>query len=242
MRPRVGAIVPAAGKGERLGGRGEKGSFPLGGEPLLVWALRSLECCPGVHSLVVAVAAGLERGWEERLREEFKISKLWAVVPGGATRQDSVRRGFEALPEGLELVLIHDGARPLCTRGLVERVLACASEHGAAIAALPASDTVKEGDRELFVARTLPRESMWLAQTPQAFRTSIIAEAWRRAEARGLLFTDDAALVEELGHRVKIVPGEATNIKVTTPLDLVMAEALLRNREGGRGPGEDPCA
>lgn len=242
MRPRVGAIVPAAGKGERLGAKGEKVSPPLGGEPLLVRALRCLEGSPEVDSLVVAIVPGLERRWEERLREEFKFSKLWAVVPGGATRQDSVRRGFEALPEGVELVLIHDGARPLCTKELVERVLASAREHGAAVAALPASDTIKEGDGELFVVRTPPRELMWLAQTPQAFRTSIIREAWQKAEARGLLFTDDASLVEELGHRVKIVPGEATNIKVTTPLDLVLAEALLRSLEGSRGPGEDPCA
>jgi 2-C-methyl-D-erythritol 4-phosphate cytidylyltransferase / 2-C-methyl-D-erythritol 2,4-cyclodiphosphate synthase len=155
--------------------------------------------------------------------------KAVSVVAGGSTRQASVARGFAHVPPAAEYVIVHDAARPLVTPDLIERTLDAAIESGAAIAAVPASDTVKAivtRNGEPFVERTIPRERVYLAQTPQAFRRDILADAVARG-ASVTLATDEAGLVEQAGHAVRLVEGEASNLKITTAHDLALASALL---------------
>ncbi|SHJ04292.1 bifunctional 2-C-methyl-D-erythritol 4-phosphate cytidylyltransferase/2-C-methyl-D-erythritol 2,4-cyclodiphosphate synthase [Desulfofundulus thermosubterraneus] len=228
----VFAVVVAAGRSERMGGGVNKQFLPLSGLPVLARSLGVFEEAVPVKGYVLVMAKGEVDRVTRLARREWGCRKLLAVVPGGERRQDSVRKGLEALPAEAEIVLVHDGARPLVG---VEELVAVASEAarwGAATLAVPVKDTVKEAGTDGFVVRTLPRESLWLTQTPQGFRCSLLREAHQRAEAEKISATDDASLVEALGHRVKLVPGSYRNIKITTPEDLAVAEALL-GIEGG---------
>jgi len=224
--PDVGAIIAAAGRSERAG-EIDKLWAPLVGpdgrsRPLLAYTLDAFQACPTVGRIVLVVAAGaVERA--DALVQSQGFDKVRAVAPGGARRQDSVRAGLEALGQ-CDWVIVHDGARPLVTPDLIERGLAAARETGAACCALPVTDTVKEGDDAGRIVRTLDRSRLWLAQTPQVFRYDLLVEAHRKAQGEA---TDDAALVEALGVRVRLYEGSPRNIKVTTAEDLALAQALL---------------
>ncbi|MEW6545926.1 MAG: 2-C-methyl-D-erythritol 4-phosphate cytidylyltransferase [Bacillota bacterium] len=222
MNQRVGAIVAAAGQGERLG-MGPKALLPLAGLPLLAWALESLQDSGVVDEIVVVAPADVE-GQVRGLAREFP--SVSAVVPGGAHRQESVYRGLGALTPAVAWVVVHDVARPFAAAALVLRVVEAAKEVGAALAAAPVVDTLKEGATT--VRRTVPREEMWQAQTPQAFRRDWLEEAHRRARAEGFLGTDDSVLVERLGYPVKLVPSSRHNLKITLPEDLKLAEEMVR--------------
>ncbi len=220
------AILVAAGRGRRMGAV-PKPFLPLAGRPMLVHALRALLEAPGVHAaVVVAPPAYLDAA----RAHTAAFPRVAAVVPGGEERQDSVAAGLEAVPQA-EWVVVHDAARPLATPDLVRRVLAAAAETGAATAALPSRDTLKEVAGGV-VRRTLDRERIWQVQTPQAFRAALLRAAHERARREGLRATDDAALVEAAGGVVRVVEGEALNLKVTTPADLELAEAVVARREG----------
>jgi len=198
---------------------------PLGGVPLLVRALRAFQDSPLVDRIVLVLSAGnLERG--RALADACGVDKLTAACEGGPRRQDSVRLGLEALSAagGCEWVLVHDGARPLVSAELIERGLAAARETGAAVPAVPLADTVKLAAADGTVERTLDRSHLWAAQTPQVFRYDLLLRAHREVTAE---VTDDAAMLEALGLPVKLFEGSAANIKVTTPEDLRLAEALL---------------
>jgi len=217
----VVAIVAAAGRSLRMGGP-DKLFTPLGGRPLLAHTLAAFQDCPAVDRVVLVLAAeGLAQGLA--LAEEEGFSKVRTVCPGGRRRQDSVREGLEVLGS-CAWVVVHDGARPLVTPRLIEEGLAAAQETGAAVCALPAQDTVKRVDARGRVLRTLDRRRLWLTQTPQVFRYDILRQAHQRSRRPA---TDDAALVERLGHRVQVYHGSLRNLKVTTPEDLALAEALL---------------
>ncbi|MHB8375945.1 MAG: 2-C-methyl-D-erythritol 4-phosphate cytidylyltransferase [Dehalococcoidia bacterium] len=229
MSDRIGgpafAVIVAAGTSERMGGI-DKVYTPLMGRPLIVWALGAFRTCDAVDGvIVVAPARGVVR--MEALVREWRMTKVRAVVAGGAHRQASVRAGIEAA-EGAAIVAVHDGARPLVTPELIARGVDIARQTGAAICAVPARDTVKhvEGDPPE-VRQTLDRARTWLVQTPQVFDRALLLEAHRRAGAQA---TDDAALVEALGHSVRVYEGAPWNLKVTAPDDLIIAEALLRAR------------
>jgi 2-C-methyl-D-erythritol 4-phosphate cytidylyltransferase len=227
-------IVVAAGRSERMGGV-DKVLTELVGRPLIAWTLAAFRSCPGVEGVVVVAAP--ER--VERVRDlvaEWRFRNVINVVPGGERRQDSVRAGIEAA-NGAAIVAIHDGARPLVTPELISRGIELARECGAAIAAVPARDTVKQAEGDPPVIRaTHDRASIWLAQTPQVFDRELLMRAHEEAGSNA---TDDAALVEALGHNVLIYEGSAQNIKITTPEDLLIAETLLRARfeETARAPG-----
>ena len=193
--------------------------------PLLAYAVAAFQQCAAVARIVLVVAEeAVERG--RALARDEVFDKVCAVVAGGARRQDSVRAGLEALGPSA-WVIVHDGARPLITVDLIERGLAEAQETGAACCALPAADTVKEANEAGHIARTLNRSRLWLAQTPQVFRYDLLLEAHRRPSA-GRDASDDAALVEALGVPVRLYPGSPHNLKVTTPEDLALVQALLR--------------
>ncbi len=217
---RVGVVIAAAGASTRMGGT-DKVRAMLGERPLLAYPLLAFDSSPLVDALVLVIsAANLE--WARGLVEALGLAKVRDVCPGGPRRQDSVRLGLEALGR-CDWVLVHDGARPFVTRRLLEEALVAAQETGAAVPALPLSDTVKEVEGDV-VVRTLDRSRLRAVQTPQAFRYDLLLEAHRRATAEA---TDDAALVEALGAAVRVFPGSPYNLKVTTPADLDLARALL---------------
>jgi len=201
----------------------KKQDIRVGARPLLRWTLDVFETAPEIAGVVVAVPAEDVSAWRRRLRP---CRKVRAVVAGGAERQESVARGLAAVPPATPWILVHDGARPCITRDLVRRVVEAARAHGAAIAALPVAETLKRGVRGR-VAETVPRDGLWIVQTPQGFRAELLREAHRRAAADGVLGTDDAALVERLGAVVQLVPGLPGNVKVTRPEDLPLARRLL---------------
>jgi len=200
---------------------------PLWGKPLLAHCIDVFERCPSIDQLVIVVSENkLEEG--RRLVREHDWCKVVDVCLGGAKRQDSVREGLKRL-SGCQWVVIHDGARPCLGVDLIEQGLEEAQDSGAAIAAIPVKDTLKVVS-DAFVVETPLRDSLWAVQTPQVFRFDIINEAYRKAQGE---VTDDATLVEQLGYRVKVYPGSDSNIKVTTPEDLSLAETILKSREQG---------
>lgn len=218
-------IVVAAGRSERMGGV-DKIFATLMGRPLLAWPLGAFKQCDAIEGvIVVAAPSSLDRVRD--LVKEWRFGKVTAVVRGGETRQDSVRAGLDAA-SAATIVAIHDAARPLVTPDLIARGVALARETGAALCAIPSRDTVKEVDGDPPVVRSTPeRARMWLAQTPQVFDRELLLEAHARATSAA---TDDAALVEAAGHAVRVYEGAPWNFKVTTEEDLIIAEALLRER------------
>ena len=221
---KVGAIVVAAGKSERMGGV-EKIFAAIDGKPLLAHAVEAFHRSPAVDSIVIVLAedkvsVGLD------MAKKYHWTKVVAVCVGGARRQDSVSEGLKRLDK-VDWVLIHDGARPCVTQDIIERGLDAAQKTGAAIPAMPVADTIKVVSANSYVKDTPRRDTLQAVQTPQVFRFDIISEAHRKAKAN---VTDDAGMVESLGHKVKVFRGSYTNIKVTTPEDLVIAEAIIKSR------------
>ncbi len=221
-RPRAAAVVVAGGSGRRMGGGVRKQYMEVGGEPILLRAVRAFVEHPDVGSVVVVLPP-----------EDAASPPAWlldlgvTIVAGGEERGDSVWNGLLATPEDAEAVLVHDGARPFVTADVIGRVLE-AARSGAALAALPVTDTLKEVAADGTVVATPDRARFWQAQTPQGFPRAVILEAHRRARAEGVRATDDAALCERYGIPVRVVEGAADNLKVTRPADLAVAEALAR--------------
>lgn len=229
------AILLCAGRGERLGREVPKALVALAGRPLFSHALEALQACAAIEAIVVV---GAVRPLRESLAAAgLGAAKVCAWTEGGRERQNSVASGIVALPADADLVAIHDAARALIQPATIARVVADARTHGAAIAALPLDDTLKRGSLGVIEA-TVPRAELWRAQTPQAFRRVWLEEAHRAAAGRGAraaAATDDAALVEALGHRVHLTPGDPMNFKITTPEDLELAESVLVGRAHLRG-------
>ena len=231
----VSAILAAGGRGLRLGHSQPKQLLEIAGRPILERSVSLLQEHPDVDEVIVALPEELVQDPPAYL---LNTSKPVRVVAGGARRQDSVAAAFRLVSERADVVVIHDAARPFASRGLVARTIAAAAESGAALAALEARDTVKAVSGGV-VNATLDRRTIFLAQTPQAFRRNVLRDALAvEGDA-----TDEAALAERAGHAVRIVEGEASNIKVTTPEDLVIAEAIGRGgkpaRTGRAGMGYD---
>jgi 2-C-methyl-D-erythritol 4-phosphate cytidylyltransferase len=228
VKGKVGAVIVAAGVSSRMGGI-DKVFAHLVGEPILAKVVTVFNDCCSVDEVVVVLAKkSLEQG--RRLVKGHNWHKVVAVCQGGPRRQDSVKEGLRRLVD-CDWVVIHDGARPCVNTDLIERGLIAAQESGAAIAGVPVKDTIKIVSRRGFVQQTPTRQSLWAAQTPQVFRYDLIAEAYRQADDE---VTDDAALVEKLGHRVEVYMGSYHNIKVTTPEDLAVAEVFLQKRGAGQ--------
>jgi 2-C-methyl-D-erythritol 4-phosphate cytidylyltransferase len=230
---RTVAIIPAAGSGNRMGRELSKQYLSLGGTPLLVHALNVFEMCPLVDALIVVVPPPDVDSVRTELLPPWNLKKLAGIIPGGKERQDSVRAGIEALDRETGIVVIHDAVRPFITVGLIENCIRAAAEEGAATVGVPVKDTVKEVAADGRVMRTCDRNLLWLTQTPQAFRRDIIENAHRAAVRDGYRGTDDTSLVERLGIAVRMILGDYGNIKITTPEDLAIGEALVAKRQGG---------
>jgi 2-C-methyl-D-erythritol 4-phosphate cytidylyltransferase len=220
------AIVVAAGAGVRMGAAVPKALMPLAGRPMLAWSLDALRACARVEAVVVVAPPGLEAQVAEVAGDAA------TVVPGGDSRAESVREGLRAAPSGAALVLVHDAARPLVTPELIDAVLDGVEGADGAIAAAPAADTLKRAGEGGVIEDTVPRQGLWGAQTPQAFHLHVLAAAVEAADDEGRLAaaTDCASLLEARGGRVRLVESRAPNLKVTTPSDAALAEALLRAR------------
>jgi 2-C-methyl-D-erythritol 4-phosphate cytidylyltransferase len=222
---RVGVVIAAGGASTRMG-EIDKIFAPLGGKPVLARVVGIFEASVPVDRIVVVLNVGnLSKG--QKLSEAEDWHKVDAIIPGGPRRQDSIKEGLAKLHD-CHWIIIHDGARPLVSAALIEKGIEAAGETGAAIAAVPVTDTVKLADSGNFVRKTLSRENLWSVQTPQVFRSDIINKAYQAADTE---VTDDAALVEAMGVKVKLYPGDYKNIKLTTPADLISAE-LLWQRKG----------
>jgi 2-C-methyl-D-erythritol 4-phosphate cytidylyltransferase len=231
--PGIIAILPAAGFGTRMGGESPKQFRLLDGMPVLHFTLRRLAACPAITEFLIATRGDEIEPLGARLAGEH-LGRPLRVVGGGDTRQESVGNALAQAPQDAELILVHDAVRPLVTREQIERVIAEARTRRAAILGIPAMDTVKEvkraslpGDVALVTA-TIPRERVVLAQTPQVFEAALLREAFARAAADGFTASDEAGLVERLGHDVFVVLGSERNLKITRPGDLELAEFYLR--------------
>jgi 2-C-methyl-D-erythritol 4-phosphate cytidylyltransferase/2-C-methyl-D-erythritol 2,4-cyclodiphosphate synthase len=222
----VTAIIAAAGEGRRMGAGVPKQFIAIGGLSMLQRSLNTFYQAEHITDIVVVTR---HEAVEEAWRFITPGVKQMTVIAGGATRQESVAAGFDRVPASADYVVVHDAARPFVTADLVERTLGAAVESGAAIAAVPARDTVKEvasSEGRRFIGRTLPREQIYLAQTPQAFRRDVLAAAVELGR-RGATATDEATLAEQTGCRVRLVEGDPWNLKVTTESDLALARGIL---------------
>lgn len=220
-------IIVAAGRGTRLG-TPDKILIPLAGRPLLSYAIDAAEASRSVHDVIVV--AGLHTKLAiERLVTASRWKKVRHVALGGERRQDSVEAGLRLVDASRDVVVVHDGARPMVTSETFDRCIASARAHGAAIAAVPVVDTLKRVSGEL-IDSTVSRDGLWAAQTPQAVRTALLREAFAHANALHLDVTDEAGLMEAYGLGVRVVPGSPWNVKVTRPDDVPFVEALLHAR------------
>jgi 2-C-methyl-D-erythritol 4-phosphate cytidylyltransferase len=215
-----------------MGGATPKQFLALGGQPLIVHSLRVLQSSPVIDEIILAVPDAEMDYCLTHIVNSQHFTKVKKVVPGGRERQDSVRHALEEVRDTADIVLVHDAVRPFITERMVEEVVAAARKTGAAIVALPMRDTVKQVGADRVIERTVDRRSLWLAQTPQAFRLDWLLDAHRKAHAEGVHATDDAYLVEWFGHSVSVVEGSGENIKVTRPEDMVIGEAILASRRG----------
>jgi 2-C-methyl-D-erythritol 4-phosphate cytidylyltransferase len=229
---RIAAILPAAGLGTRMGADTPKQFLELDGVPIVILSLRRIATCSLVTDIIVATRADEMSRLEERIRKE-KIKQKVQVVRGGDSRQDSVAQALEQVSGETEIVLVHDAVRPFVTVEQIARVIAEARRCRAAILGIPAMDTVKEVKRAslpedvALITATVPRERVVLAQTPQAFSTKLLKEAFGRARADAVSASDEAGLVERLGHDVHVVLGSERNIKITKPADMELARFYL---------------
>jgi len=222
---RVVVIIVAAGSGTRMKSEVNKHLLPLMGKPVIVRTLEAFQRCAAINSIVLVTSAENQAAYQA-LIAEHGLTKVERIVRGGETRQASAHNGLRATGD-CDIVLLHDGARPLIGQREIEAVIRDAAEFGGAVVAVPAKDTTVRA-REGFIETQLERSMLWQVQTPQGFKATVIREAYEAAARDGVQSTDDTGLVTRLGGAVKITPGSYANIKITTPEDLAMAQALLR--------------
>ncbi len=221
------AIIAAAGQGSRIGGDRAKQFLELHGIPVIIHTLRRFERCAAIDEAIVVLPAEETAGFRS-LTKKFDLLKVSRIVTGGATRAESVRKGLEVVPEGTEIVAVHDGVRPFVTPDEIARTMDSARAGGAAVLVAPVTDTIKEvkGGR---IVGTPPRSKLRRALTPQCFRYDILKQAYEHLNQFEGEITDDSSLVERLGLPITLVDGDSRNIKITRPEDIVLAEVILKS-------------
>ncbi|MBI4766629.1 MAG: 2-C-methyl-D-erythritol 4-phosphate cytidylyltransferase [Deltaproteobacteria bacterium] len=226
------ALITAAGKGQRMQSSTPKQYLSLGGKPILAQTLQVFEDCSAIDGIYVIVPEEQMDMVQKEIVEKYHFKKVLKVVRGGRVRQYSVWNGLNAISAGCSIVVVHDGVRPLISSRLIARSVDAAQKNGAAVVGVLARDTVKRAAAGKKI-QTLPREEIWLAQTPQTFQFPLLMKSYQKAHREEILGTDDAYLVERLGYPVTLIPGDYSNIKITTPEDLILAEALFpRGKQG----------
>ncbi len=232
MYYKIKAIVPSAGIGKRFGSNISKPFQKLMGKPLLVWSLEALESVEEIEEIIPVLREDIiEKGAD--IFEKYKLSKIKRIAQGGEERQDSVYNGLKLIDDKDCIVLIHDGVRPLIEKNLIEKTIkelkvgkGGVEGFDGVVLGVPVKDTIKEAKRGI-IKKTLKRDSLWAIQTPQVFPYAIISKVYERSIRDGFYSTDDAALVEKYGGKVKVIMGSYRNIKITTPEDLITAGSLL---------------
>lgn len=232
---KTAAVIVAAGKGVRMGMAIGKQFLLLADRPILAHTLGVIDASPLIHRIVLVLAADDIHYCETKVLPELGLSKPIQIVAGGKQRQDSVYNGLREVQTTEDLVLIHDGVRPFISQQQIAATIEKANETGAAVLSIPVTDTLKRVDRNGRIEATLERKPLWMAQTPQVFRRAIIWQAHQAAQKDGYCGTDDAQLIERQGLPVAIVSGSRTNIKITMPEDLAMAEMILASRQNATG-------
>jgi len=220
-------IVPSAGKGKRIGG--DKPYLLIKDKPVLAHTLISLESLPFLSRIILVVEKSRIRFCEQEIIKRYGLKKPYEVIEGGKERFDSVYRGLTRIGKE-EMVFIHDGVRPLLSAEIGEKLLRAGRIYKAATIGFPCSETVKEIKKGMFVKKTLERKRIYLIQTPQVFQRDLLIQAYKEARKRGKKANDDAELVEQIGHPVKVIRGEYRNIKITYPEDLIFAQEMLSRR------------
>jgi 2-C-methyl-D-erythritol 4-phosphate cytidylyltransferase len=223
------AILVAAGKGTRMGAGVDKLFLEVAGRPVVAHTWQRFDDAECIGEIILVVRRGMQKNFS-KLAEKYHFQKPFRIVGGGKERQDSVWNGLEALSPATEIVAIQDAARPCTSVELIAATVRAAEESGAAVAAQPVTDTVKESADGRFIQRTLDRSRLWSVQTPQTFRVEVIRRALADVRHRGLIFTDDTAACELIGQPVRLVSSVAPNPKVTVPGDLPFIESLLKDK------------
>lgn len=224
------AVIVSAGKGHRFMEGRKKQFFSLGGKPVLAHTIDQFEICSLIRQILLVVGQEDLDYCLKEIVEKYGYRKVSQIIPGGKRRQESVKKGLDTLPGDTEIIVIHDGVRPFVTKEMIEESIQAAARFGAVVAAMPVKDTIKMAHPDGTVLKTLERESLWQVQTPQTFQALMIKEAYLKATEEGFIGTDDASLVERLGMKVHIFPGSYTNIKITTPEDLMLANLFLKEK------------
>lgn len=226
---KVAAIIVAGGSGKRMGSPVKKQYIELKGKEILAYTIEAFEKFEGVDDIIVVVGEEDINKVEQEIVLKYGYTKVKKVVAGGTERQDSVYNGLLATDEEVKYVMIHDGARPFVSTTVLEEALAKTKECKATIVAVPVKDTIKQISAETGAVEATPkRETLWAVQTPQSFEKSLLMDAYEMAHAKGLQVTDDSMIVEAYGKKVYVVTGDYTNIKITTPEDLILGESILR--------------
>jgi 2-C-methyl-D-erythritol 4-phosphate cytidylyltransferase len=223
-------LIPAAGKGTRMGSQRNKLLLNLRGQPILAWTLAAAEASESIQWIGI-IGQPVDFPDFKAILSDLSLTKPIQIIQGGTTRQESVYNGLQALPPEADRVLIHDGARCLATPDLFDRCTATLQTCPGLIAAIPVKDTIKIVDENNIVKDTPNRSNLWAAQTPQGFEVKLLKQCHDQGKSQGWEVTDDAALFERCGLPVQIEEGEETNLKVTTPIDLSVAEFILSHRE-----------
>ncbi len=230
-RPKVYTIVPAAGSGTRIGGKVKKQFLPLKGKPIIIHTLQRFEHCPDVDEILVAVPES-DIVEIEALLSRYRIHKVSKAIVGGKKRQDSVHYALERMsPRGEDIILVHDAVRPFVDPKRISQVVKACKEFDAAVVAVQPKDTIRRSAGGGFFDQTLDRTALWLVQTPQAFKARILLKAYEEARRDKFYSTDEAALVERIGVKARIVEGSYDNIKITTREDLELGELILERWE-----------
>lgn len=227
---KTSAIIVAAGKGRRMGRDYNKQYIVLGDKPMLAHTINVFEENKLIDEIILVVGKDEIGFVNEDIVKKYKFKKISNVVEGGAQRQDSVYNGLKAVDNECSIVLIHDGARPFVTNNIIEEGINIAKNVDACIVAVPVKDTIKVVNTDMYVADTPNRETLWSVQTPQIFKYKLLMNAYENLQHNQVNITDDAMLVESLGHKVKIIDGSYENIKITTPEDLILGEGILMDR------------
>jgi len=229
---KIGVIIPAAGKGKRIGGKKSKQFLELDGKPVLLHTIGRFEGMEEVDAVVLAVDPGSLRKTKD-LITKHGLKKISAVVEGGPERQDSVWNCLRAIKnQNIDIIMVHDAVRPFVSGALILSVLAACVRDPAVIPCVRPKDTIKESDDGIFIGRTPDRENLWAAQTPQAFDFRLLYGAFEKAYRENIRCTDEAGLLERLGYRVRIISGSYDNIKITTPEDLQLAVLISKRMSG----------
>ncbi len=220
-------IIVAAGKSTRVGQNVDKSFLSLGAKPVVVYSLLAFEKCPMIEQIVLVVRK--DRVESARcVVQMFGCTKVMKIIAGGTTRQASVAKGLDAAGVETEIVVVHDGARPCVTPELISETIKTAGKYGSAIAAVKITDTVKAASKGMVISGTVDREKLWAAQTPQAFKRDLLLQGLKVAQKKKLELTDDASAVELVSDSVRLVASSPSNIKITSPDDLILAAALMR--------------